>query len=160
VKGADQCPRCGSRKSGAINNNVASFYADENCVCANCGTAWEPFDPADLLDEDMRYSSFKKPCNNCAFRKGSPEQADKEAWSSTLLSLEMGGSFHCHKGVPITPGDGHGFAYPKHDKSKRNLRTCRGYLNSIVLLRMREFAEEDVGGSLPDEPWKDSVGAA
>lgn len=129
MKGADQCPKCASRRWSDVEQEVTDFYAAKLRVCGNCPTAWEPFDQADLLDDDDRYSSFKKPCNNCAFRKGSPEQRDKEGWESKMIELSFGASFHCHKGVPVTPNTNHGFDYPT---DRRQLRLCRGYLNSIV----------------------------
>lgn len=131
MKGADQCPKCGSRKHGDVEQAVTSFYGRTLRVCGNCGTAWEPFDPADLLDDDIPTSSFREPCDNCAFRPGSPEQEDKARWQKIVGDIQKGGAFYCHKGVPLTPGEGNGFAYPHDAEGKpiiRKLRLCRGYL--------------------------------
>ena len=131
MKGADQCPKCASRKHGDVSQDVTGFYAVTIRVCANCGTPWEPFDPADLLDVDEQLSSFIEPCNNCAFRPGSPEQQDKKRWAELMAELDAGGSFYCHKGVPMTPGVGNGFAYPEDGKNRKKLRLCRGYLKTL-----------------------------
>lgn len=129
MKGADRCPRCGSRKIVKASQLVSSFYGKTLAVCGNCGCPWEPFDPADLLDPDDPHSSFKEPCDNCAFRPGSVEQRNAEEWKKTMASLKAGGRFYCHKGVPMTPGKGHGFDYPVN--KPRRLRLCRGYLRML-----------------------------
>lgn len=147
MKGADQCPRCASRKWGEVDQTIANFYAGTIRVCRNCGAAWEPFDPADIFDPNDRLASFREPCGNCAFRPGSPEQADTEGWKETIASLKAGGTFHCHKGVPITPGKGHGFAYPKDGKDQRKLRLCRGYLNMLGKVWARRAAAISEGES-------------
>jgi hypothetical protein len=140
MKGADQCPKCGSRKWGDADQAITAFYNRTLRVCGNCATAWEPFDEADLLDEGVQNSSFKEPCNNCAFRLGSNEQQDREKWRKLIATLSVGdsgwpmGEFYCHKGVPIDlhhehPSDS-GFAYPYKDgqPDRKKLRPCRGFL--------------------------------
>lgn len=139
MKGADQCPRCASRRWKDVHQDATTFYAETLRVCGNCGAAWEPFDPADAFDGDDPLSSFKHPCNNCAFRKGSPEQSDKENWDGMLLGMAgMGTPFYCHKGVVVAPAAEHGFEYPAGGKDGGKLRLCRGYLNSCVGPRLRE----------------------
>lgn len=138
MKGADRCPRCGSRAIAKGGQEITSFYAKTLAVCRNCGTSWEPFDPADLLDRDDPHSSFKEPCDNCAFRPGSVERQDTEEWKKTMASLKAGSTFYCHKGLPMTPGKGHGFEYPLG--KPRRLRLCRGYLN--MLRRQLDKAKE------------------
>lgn len=139
MKGADQCPRCGSRKTKDVSQAVTDFYARTIRVCGNCRTAWEPFDPAETWDKTDRACSFKHPCNNCAFRKDSPEHADPIGWQGLIDKLGWwDGHFYCHKGVPITPGEG--FAYPQGKDGKPNvkkLRLCRGYLNWLGGLKPR-----------------------
>lgn len=144
MKGADQCPKCASRRWGEVDQTVASFYAGKIRVCANCATAWEPFDPADTIDPTERLASFREPCGNCAFRPGSPEQADTAKWKHIIADLKAGGSFYCHKGVPITPSEGHGFAYPADGKDHRKLRLCRGYLNMLGAMWKRDAGGDQV----------------
>lgn len=133
MKGADQCPRCASRKHRDVSHDVTNFYAAVIRVCGNCATAWEPFDEAEIWDKSDPACSFRHPCNNCAFRKGSPEQGAPEKWRSLIDQLGWwDGSFYCHKGVPIEPKSDDGFAYPKGRDGKpdvKKLRLCRGYLN-------------------------------
>lgn len=144
MKGADQCPKCASR--AAIDVDAPSpkgFYARAIRVCRNCQTLWEPFDPADTIDATERLSSFTEPCNNCAFRPGSPEQGDKDEWKKTIAALKAGGQFFCHKGVPIDIGNANGFAYPEDGKNPRKMRLCRGYLNMWGAMMLKELAAED-----------------
>lgn len=130
MKGADQCPRCASRSTVDVDQaSPGGFYSRIVRACVNCRTIWEPFDPAQMLDTDIPTSSFLDPCDNCAFRPGSPEQADTEKWKETIASLKAGGRFYCHKGVPIDINNENGFAYPKDGKDPRKMRLCRGYLN-------------------------------
>jgi hypothetical protein len=136
MRGAGQCPKCGSRKVGRApfpTEQCGSFYSRTLEFCRNpaCKAAWEPFDPADLLDAGVFTSSFKEPCENCAFRPGSVEQQNVEEWKKTMAALKLGGSFNCHKGVPLDPAGENGFAYP-HDRNGqlvgKKLRLCRGWL--------------------------------
>lgn len=162
MKGADQCPRCGSRHWAEDEQPVTPFYARTLRVCGNPAclttgkpTAWEPFSEADLLDEGQRYSSFKEPCNNCAFRPGSPEQKDPARWKELMATLSVGangwpaGEFFCHKGVPLdiaheTESDS-GFAYPYKDgkADRKHLRPCRGYLSMRFAQLQKLWAAED-----------------
>jgi hypothetical protein len=110
------------------------FYACTIEACRNCHAIWEPFDPTDLLDAEDRTSSFKEPCDNCAFRPGSPEQADTEKWRKLTVDLKAGAQFFCHKGVPINPQNEDGFDYPTNrdgTKNIRRMRICRGWLLMI-----------------------------
>lgn len=144
MKGADQCPKCASRATVDIEHpSPKGFYADTIRVCKNCKTLWEPADPSLMLDADDRLSSFLEPCNNCAFRPGSPEQADTEEWKKTIASLKAGGQFFCHKGVPIDIHNANGFAYPDDGKTPRKMRLCRGYLNMWGANIAKAMAEEE-----------------
>ena len=151
MKGADQCPACASRRFRDItlpDDLRAQFYAVTIRACVNCRTIWEPFAVADLLDADDKTSSFKEPCDNCAFRPGSFEQSDAKRWAELMTSLKTGGGgFHCHKGVPIKAASEHGFAYPadRDGKPIRNkLRLCRGWLRMIGAQWDKEFKRETV----------------
>ena len=145
AKGSEgRCPKCASTKVAVDPALTAGGYGPGLAVCANCKALWEPFKDDDIWDDDDHLCSFKEPCDNCAFRKGSPEQADRVEWAGIMESVKEHGGFFCHKGVPIETGAEHGFAYPSRevmvtvdgvtgktsvpDRSK--LRSCRGYLNA------------------------------
>jgi hypothetical protein len=119
----------------------AQGYGPGLAVCANCRTLWEPFEPAQIWDTSNPLCSFREPCNNCAFRPGSDEQKDRESWVKLIGSLKKGGSFYCHKGVPIQPNAEHGFAYPKDGNDPKKLRLCRGYLNALTGLHRAQMRE-------------------
>lgn len=157
MKGADQCPRCGSRSSIEVGSlQSQEFYAANTRACVNCRTMWEPFAQDDLPDPRHEpRGAFKHPCNNCAFRKGSPEQSDPEAFEELRSKLGwLGGSFYCHKGVPLDPMGEDGFAYPR-DKDgvaiPRKLRLCRGYLNQLGKFPMDQAAGVALGVSDENE---------
>jgi len=129
----ERCPKCKSHRTATAPQAITKFYAREITVCGTCGSAWEPMPPGEPRHPDEPTMAFQEPCDNCAFRPGSPEQANTAEWRELMASLKAGASFHCHKGVPIEPGSEHGFAYPlgpdgKGDRAK--LRTCRGFLNA------------------------------
>jgi len=145
MKGADQCPRCASRRTVDIDApSPGSFYARVIRGCHNCQTIWEPYDPADTIDPGDRYASFVEPCNNCAFRPGSPEQADTVEWKKTMASLKAGGQFYCHKGVPIEPQHENGFAYPADGQNKAKMRLCRGFLNMWGTMMLKQTNATEV----------------
>lgn len=126
--GGSRCPRCLSTAVAIVDvPEGVDFYGRKLAVC-KCGAAWEPIDEALIWDRDDEVCSFKEPCDNCAFRPGSPEQKDKPKWTKLIASLKAGASFYCHKGVPIAPQSNHGFEYPAE---RRKLRLCRGYLNAL-----------------------------
>jgi hypothetical protein len=166
MKGADQCPRCGSRRwidrntVPAIPAPPDNFYSADLRGCVNCHTIWEPFDPAELLDPKHEPNgAFLHPCNNCAFRKGSPEQSDPEGFAKLRSQLGWrGASFYCHKGVPVEPLSEDGFAYPKDAAGvpiRRKLRLCRGYLNQLGSFPMDRALPIDQADDA--QPWIDPV---
>lgn len=129
--GEKRCPTCfGTRvvceAAPALSAEV-EFYSRRLAMCV-CGEVWEPIDEASIWDRSDPHCSALEPCDNCAFRAGSPESRDAKKWGELLASLRAGGSFYCHKGVPIAPDSEHGFKYPS-DRSR--LRLCRGYLNAL-----------------------------
>lgn len=127
---ANRCPKCASRSCKQVTAKT-DFYAEKLSVCNNCGTMWEPFEEAQIWDKDDPRCSFKEPCNNCAFRPGSPEQNDTEKWKALIKSLRGGGMFYCHKGVPINTAAKDGFDYPYDKEGKpirAKMRLCRGFL--------------------------------
>jgi len=128
--GRGRCPVCLSTHviAAPTPDGLREFYGRELVVCL-CGAAWEPVDEAGIWNREDEMCSTKEPCDNCAFRPASPEQADKEKWNSMIEKLKTGQSFYCHKGVPIDPGGEDGFKYQKHNRNK--LRLCRGYLNAL-----------------------------
>ena len=94
---------------------------------------WEPFSVADLSEPDDRFSAFKTPCDNCAFRPGSPEREDPDKWQHLQEQIHLGGAvFYCHKGVPVAdPGEDEShdhFKKPDGTLDLNQLRLCAGYL--------------------------------
>ena len=137
MKGADHCPVCGSDRV-----HTFKFSSSGNTIagCKVCQTMWEPFNPADLLDDDDQYSSFKDMCDNCAFRPGSPEREDKESWKDQLEHLALNGiPFMCHKGVPISRKKGETHDHPEEREGR--LR----YLPLAVLPRLLEVEPQARG---------------
>ncbi|KUR80796.1 hypothetical protein [Novosphingobium sp. FSW06-99] len=164
MKGADQCPSCGSRRwlSPAEHGLTPpdDFYSADVRCCVNCQTIWEPFDPAEMLDPAREpLGAFRHPCNNCAFRKGSPEQCDPESFAKLRAQLGWhGASFYCHKGVPVDPASEDGFRYPKDASGnpiRRKLRLCRGYLNQLGSFPLDRALPG--ASAIPDEPWIDPI---
>lgn len=131
------CPNCGSGRvvvHGTAGISELKFYGPQIATCADCRTAWEPIDETLIWDRTDPCASLREACDNCAFRPGSPEQADTAEWKKMIASLRAGASFHCHKGVPIDPESEHGFSYPHGADgipNKRKLRLCRGYLSAL-----------------------------
>ena len=130
MKGADHCPRCGDENVMTFRKIGEGFSRNH---CMGCKTIWEPFDEDLLLDHDEPLSSFTKPCNNCAFRKDSPEREDKEKWALMIATFETYPPtvFICHKGVPLSE-DAESHDHPKGPDGRVDIeqaRYCRGWLN-------------------------------
>lgn len=133
------CPACGSSN---IMNFPAMSIKDETADpcggCMDCMKAWPMIPAGEDYKRDGEMLAFKEPCDDCAFRAGSPESRDKKAWRSLLSQLKAGGQFYCHKGVPFDLKDSartgaQVYEFPKrpdgqHDQA--NMRLCRGFLNA------------------------------
>lgn len=113
------CPACRSRQTVDVPRSSfpAHFGVDADWqTCRDCKAVWEPFPPVYARDPVCA-----EPCDNCAFRPGSPEQADADGWKSLIESLKpeqsygyFTGRFYCHKGVPIDLSKGPGnFLFPR-----------------------------------------------
>lgn len=132
-----RCPKCGGTAVSFDPALTAHGYGPGLATCRSCTAVWEPFDMAQIWDPDDPVCAFREPCNNCAFRPGSPEQSDPEKWRDLIAKLRGGAHFYCHKGVPIEPGTEHGFAYPKE---RAKLRLCRGFINAWGRWRDKDTA--------------------
>ena len=119
--GADECPKCESGnvvEFRRLNRLPAKSPDILRNFCMDCQIMWESFSPADLTDPTDPCSTFNAMCDNCAFRKDSPERKNAQEWDALMMRLHYNeASFFCHKGVPMEPERGkNAFAYPKgHD---------------------------------------------
>lgn len=108
----DSCPSCSSKRlrdvdptsMDATDRAIFEHHFDAPLqLCLDCGAVWEPF-PAEGYVEDPVAA---EPCDNCAFRPGSPEQRDPERWRELVTHLKPGADpmgdhrFYCHKHMPI-----------------------------------------------------------
>lgn len=151
----DRCPACRSRRIVMMARSEFPSHFEIDCdlqACLDCRACWEAF-PASCVRDPV----CAEPCDNCAFRPGSPEQTDPEKWKALIESLKpdqsyghFTGRFFCHKGVPIdmTKGPGN-FLFPqkpllmdgepvrKADGSivttedPAKMRTCSGFLRMV-----------------------------
>jgi hypothetical protein len=95
-------------------------------VCLDCSAVWEAY-PADWKHDVVEAT----PCDNCAFKKGSPEQSDKEAWLELIAKLRAGGDFRCHKGAPILIDKSAGTVEFDECWVQRRGRTCAGFIRAV-----------------------------
>lgn len=147
-----KCPACNSRAIVFIPAGALPHLSVETATCRRCSALWETF-PDPMIEDPV----CAEPCDNCAFRPGSPEQQDKEKWRTFVESLRpkggddlsVHGRFYCHKNVPIDLSKGPGnFVFPKKPvvldgkpvlengkpkmiEDQRRMRTCSGYLRMI-----------------------------
>lgn len=143
------CPACGSGRIACVMHSDLDF-------CTQCHKCWERLRVGDAFTVDGELMAFSTPCDNCAFRGSSEERKDPEKWEELQLSLAVGGSFYCHKGVPfsvihpdstamVDPGE-RDFEFPKREArldlagacrpyktyDTARMRLCRGYLNAHI----------------------------
>jgi hypothetical protein len=151
----DVCPSCHSRKVFSIPQESWPEGISIDCEwqgCIECSAVWEAFPPVYARDPVCA-----EPCDNCAFRPGSPEQADPVKWRALLDTLKphpsgfgFTGKFYCHKGVPIDQTKGPGnFLFPQKPmlidgepvrradgsiattEDPAQMRTCTGFLRMV-----------------------------
>jgi hypothetical protein len=145
-----KCPKCGSRNLLLHQQppGRTTFYD----VCRVCVAVWESLPEGERYKRDGELMAFEKPCDNCAFRAGSPESENKVEWKKLLTELRAGGEFFCHKAVPLTTiGEGSraSFEFPQKADGKfdvGNMRLCRGFLNAWAAWVAKDFPDNE----LPD----------
>lgn len=94
-----RCPSCASRRTVVEQAPALALSHVPTLMgcCADCGTVWEAY-PSDWKHDVCE----AEPCDNCAFRGGSPESGDRAEWRNMLTKLRAGGQeFRCHKGAPL-----------------------------------------------------------
>ncbi len=92
------CPNCKSIRieRTTLPATGMSHTMTQYDLCRACSTVWEAY-PDDWCEDVVGAD----PCDNCAFRAGSPEQADPAEWRKLVAILRAGQEFRCHKGAPI-----------------------------------------------------------
>lgn len=148
------CPACGSASTLCV-------LGTDLDLCLECQKCWERIPKGEVFSVDDEMLSFKRMCDNCAFRKGSEERKDHERWADLQQTLAMGGEFYCHKGVPLkasieeiaagAPDSRMGFDFPVVVRradiegkcfpyltyDREHMRMCRGWLSAFVTPLMR-----------------------
>jgi hypothetical protein len=122
---AGRCGGCGSR-------NLLASSDGKHAVCIDCRRLQEP-ETRDWPEAVM--------CDNCAFRKGSPERSDPWRWMQVSETVEDGTPFHCHKGLPMTWHREHLSAtFEMPDPATGRVTVCAGWLATYVAKLKREEA--------------------
>lgn len=138
------CPNCKSIRieRTTLEPAALSHRPTDYDLCRACGTVWEAH-PEDWCEDVVG----AEPCDNCAFRPGSPEQADPEGWRELVAKLKSGNEFKCHKGAPILglaeqrplPNGNFEVEFDP-DWIKRRGRNCAGFMR--LVWAMREKGED------------------
>ncbi len=124
----DESGRCGG--CGARNMMVASDGA--HAICMDCRRIQEP---------ETRDWPEARMCDNCAFRKGSPERADPYRWAEVSETVAKGQYFHCHKGLPVTlTPDNLSATFSPPDPATGRVTICAGWLAA----RIAQFRKAEV----------------
>lgn len=134
------CPKC---KSISIERTTLppsglSHRETDYDLCRECGTVWEAY-PLNWCEDVVG----AEPCDNCAFRPGSPEQNDPEGWRKLIEMLRAGGEFRCHKGAPINgildrkPGKTPSTCEVEFDNDwvQKHGRRCAGFMRMVWAMR-------------------------
>lgn len=124
----DEAGRCGGCGSRSLIVDTTKMHA----ICRDCHRLQE-LETRDFPESQM--------CDNCAFRKGSPERADPYRWAEILSLVEDGRPFHCHKGLSMrypAKGDTAFFTPPTAGEQK----VCAGWL--AMRVKELEKAKEQV----------------
>jgi len=137
IEGVNACPRCGASGDRIYETAFEDWSKKGHEItlymgCLDCCCVWEPFRVEDLATPADPCSIFKGPCDNCAFRPGSPERNDPVLWEKLQQDIYLrGGAFYCHKGLPLSSEPGQTHDHPKRDDGQYDtdkMRLCAGYL--------------------------------
>lgn len=112
---AGRCGGCGSR-------NMLTASDGKHSICLKCRRLQEP---------EHRDWPLAQMCDNCAFRKGSPERADPYRWAEMQETLEKGQYFYCHKGLTVTLSEDRETATFDAPDPKDG-KVCAGWLAAYV----------------------------
>ena len=161
------CPGCGSKRiryfspaalARAARGRKGAPPAPECEIagCFTCRAIWEPFPKAYIEDEVAA-----EPCDNCAFRPGSPEQADADEWRALIDQLRpdehgwFSGRFYCHKNVPIDQAQGAGnFLFPRRPDGTPDItrmRVCSGFLRVFWALAEKQERDSAAGDGAQED---------
>jgi len=109
-----RCPTCKSNdcKTVDIDSPVA--------VCMCCATVFVP---------ELRDNPAIEMCDDCAFRRGSPERQDPWQWLSLIeTTIEGDQPFYCHKGLTCQL-DGTTLKYLLPPGGTADMTPCAGWLS-------------------------------
>lgn len=112
----DEAGRCGGCGSRRLTVTQLPDKTTLHGYCLECER---------LQEVEVRDWPLSEMCDNCAFRKGSPERADPYRWAEVQATLDSGSAFHCHKGLALDAQSG-AFAAP--DPSCGDNKICAGWL--------------------------------
>jgi hypothetical protein len=133
------CPNCKSIciERTTLPPTALSHRETAYDLCRECATVWEAY-PDDWCEDVVGAD----PCDNCAFRPGSPEQQDPEGWKELVATLKSGQEFRCHKGAPICgldksqPNDKGNFDIEFDAKwVQKHGRKCAGFMRLVWAMR-------------------------
>ncbi|SDX82508.1 hypothetical protein [Roseicitreum antarcticum] len=114
---AGRCGGCGSR-------NMVMASGGKHAGCMDCGRIQEP---------ETRDWPEARMCDNCAFRKGSPERADPFRWAEVSETITSGQYFHCHKGLPAKlDADSLSVSISPPDPTQGRVTVCAGWLAARI----------------------------
>ncbi len=87
----------------------------------------------------MREVPESEMCDNCAFRKNSPERQDPYRWAEIMEIVEEGRPFHCHKGLPF---DLKTSKFEPPSKEAGRVTVCAGWINARLAHLKKEKRNE------------------
>lgn len=143
-------PKCGSTRidrhgpDSRLAKAIARAWGNPKpCaidICMDCKNFWEPW-PDDDPGDDLRDNLARDLCDTCAFRRQSREWSDPYRRAELLELVEAAANwwpdapsqpcFTCHKGVPISLGEGF-IAFDFEAIDARPLqRVCAGFIRAV-----------------------------
>lgn len=144
LKPSGICPMCEKDDMSRVAALPAIGLSDIKTlygICARCRCMWEA-KPVGWTDD---VCDGAEPCDNCAFRPGSPEIQNREGWAALLDSLRAGHEFKCHKGCPIdnmigvmTDTNIQGAAFNLEWMKSNKARSCAGFWRMIWALEKKD----------------------
>lgn len=121
---AGRCGGCGSREMVFTKDG-------QHAACLMCHRLQEP---------ETRDWPASEMCDNCAFRKGSPERADPYRWAELQdLVAGGGGMFHCHKGLNMKFNAQGDAVFDPPDHATGRVTVCAGWIGARLAHMKRQI---------------------
>ncbi len=128
------CAGCGSAE--IVTTDEIAGADTRYGLCAACGR---------LQEVETRAEPLRMMCDNCAYRRGSPERSDPYGWAEHWdRHIVDGLPFYCHKGLPLdfNPRGSTDVTATPEVLAEARVKPCAGWIAARLAACHRKEAAE------------------